>query len=100
MSGGRGEASREGRRGRLHCAAGVGFIINSNLSLILEKSSGRRTPNASMWLRACQTPTLPCGSAPVRRYHIKHPGLQPQRDPDTKTTVGRSSPDLKDNILT
>jgi hypothetical protein len=88
MSGGRGKASREGRRGRLHCAAGVGFIINSNLSLILEKSSGRRTP------------TLPCGSAPVRRYHIKRPGLQPQRDLDTKTTVGWSSPDLKDNILT
>jgi hypothetical protein len=63
MSGGRGKASREGRRGRLHCAAGVGFIINSNLSLILEKSSGRRTP------------TLPCGSALVRppRFHVAPP---------------------------
>jgi hypothetical protein len=34
-----------------------------------------------------------------RCHHKKHPGLQPQWDPDTKTTTGRPSPDLKDDIF-
>jgi hypothetical protein len=32
-------------------AVGIGFIINSNLSLILKKSSGSADPGVSMWLR-------------------------------------------------
>jgi hypothetical protein len=43
----RGEASREGHRGRLHYAAGVGLIINSNLSLIFKNHRGRQTPTPS-----------------------------------------------------
>jgi hypothetical protein len=46
----RGEARREGCRGRLHCA-GDRLIINSNLSLILKKSSGSTDPDAKPQLR-------------------------------------------------
>jgi hypothetical protein len=42
--------------GRLYCTVGVDFIINSNLSLILKKSSGSADPDAKPQLRPCRQP--------------------------------------------
>jgi hypothetical protein len=36
--------------GQFYCAAGVGFIINSNLSLILKKSSETADPDTKSQL--------------------------------------------------
>jgi hypothetical protein len=66
----RGEVSREGRRGRLRCAVRVGFIINSNLLLILEKLSESAEPDASIWLRPCHhifSSLLSCTYETLRR---------------------------------
>jgi hypothetical protein len=52
----RGEASREGRQGWFYCDVGVGFIINSNLSLVLKKSSGLTNPDAKPQLRPSMDP--------------------------------------------
>jgi hypothetical protein len=80
-----GEASREGRQGSTLLCCRVEFIINSNLSLILKKSS---RPHAKPQLHPCCHPHTQSTSSPIP--FVAH-GLERIHERQRKETVVQST---------